>query len=152
MSTYDAVYCSVCQLCQHTGILFFSWLCYFNSYIANIIFNLVYYLLNITIIFVEQCIGNIRFCLLKINKTSYWQIIKWRNLNFRVLLNLFILLDFIYAWLFPVVLSSPPIFCQSCRALMENPWHNSSFEGSGFIRLFLPMNSENQNYFTRYWW
>lgn len=110
MSTYDAVYCSVCQLCQHTGILFFSWLCYFNSYIANIIFNLVYYLLNITIIFVEQCIGNIRFCLLKINKTSYWQIIKWRNLNFRVLLNLFILLDFIYAWLFPVVLSSPPIF------------------------------------------
>lgn len=37
------------------------------------------------------------------------------------------------------------------KALMENPWHNSSFEGSGFIRLFLPMNSENQNYFTSDW-
>ncbi|XP_039119734.1 proteasome activator subunit 4 isoform X1 [Dioscorea cayenensis subsp. rotundata] len=37
------------------------------------------------------------------------------------------------------------------RALMENPWHNSSFEGSGFIRLFLPMNSENHDYFTSDW-
>lgn len=33
---------------------------------------------------------------------------------------------------------------------MDNPWHNSSFEGSGFVRLFLPMNRENQDYFTRY--
>lgn len=33
---------------------------------------------------------------------------------------------------------------------MENPWHNSAFEGSGFVQLFLPVNSENQNYFTRY--
>lgn len=33
---------------------------------------------------------------------------------------------------------------------MENPWHNSAFEGAGFVRLFLPVNLENQNYFTRY--
>lgn len=37
------------------------------------------------------------------------------------------------------------------RALMENPWHNSAFEGSGFVQLFLPVNSENQNYFTSCW-
>ncbi|XP_020110072.1 proteasome activator subunit 4 [Ananas comosus] len=37
------------------------------------------------------------------------------------------------------------------RALMDNPWHNSSFEGSGFVRLFLPMNRENQDYFTSDW-
>lgn len=27
-----------------------------------------------------------------------------------------------------------------CRSLLENPWHNSSFDGSGFVRLFLPTN------------
>ncbi|KAJ6818123.1 proteasome activator subunit 4 [Iris pallida] len=37
------------------------------------------------------------------------------------------------------------------RALMENPWHNSCFEGSGFVRLFLPVNAENQSYFTSDW-
>lgn len=37
------------------------------------------------------------------------------------------------------------------RALMENPWHNSSFESAGFIRLLLPMNPENQSYFTSDW-
>ncbi|XP_073098688.1 proteasome activator subunit 4 isoform X3 [Elaeis guineensis] len=37
------------------------------------------------------------------------------------------------------------------RALMENPWHNSTFEGAGFVRLFLPMNLENRNYFTSDW-
>ncbi|WOL13929.1 proteasome activator subunit 4 isoform X2 [Canna indica] len=37
------------------------------------------------------------------------------------------------------------------RALMENPWHNSTFEGSGFVQLFLPVNAENQNYFTSCW-
>lgn len=37
------------------------------------------------------------------------------------------------------------------RSLMENPWHNSSFEGSGFVRLFLPMNLQNQNYYTSDW-
>ncbi|XP_038972814.1 proteasome activator subunit 4 isoform X1 [Phoenix dactylifera] len=37
------------------------------------------------------------------------------------------------------------------RALMENPWHNSAFEGAGFVRLFLPVNLENQNYFTSNW-
>ncbi|XP_072991036.1 proteasome activator subunit 4 [Typha latifolia] len=37
------------------------------------------------------------------------------------------------------------------RVLMENPWHNSAFEGSGFLRLFLPVNKENQNFFTSGW-
>ncbi|ONK69303.1 uncharacterized protein A4U43_C05F21440 [Asparagus officinalis] len=37
------------------------------------------------------------------------------------------------------------------KKLMENPWHNSSFDGSGFVRLFLPMNSENRNFFTSDW-
>eukprot|EP00262_Sarcandra_glabra_P003482 TRINITY_DN14214_c0_g1_i1.p1 TRINITY_DN14214_c0_g1~~TRINITY_DN14214_c0_g1_i1.p1 ORF type:complete len:1823 (-),score=279.41 TRINITY_DN14214_c0_g1_i1:199-5139(-) len=34
---------------------------------------------------------------------------------------------------------------------MENPWHNSSFEGSGFVRLFLPTNLENREYFSHDW-
>ncbi|KAK8926304.1 hypothetical protein KSP39_PZI018786 [Platanthera zijinensis] len=34
------------------------------------------------------------------------------------------------------------------RPFMENPWHNSSFEGSGFLRLFLPTNLENENFYT----
>ncbi|KAL5803775.1 hypothetical protein ACOSQ3_030575 [Xanthoceras sorbifolium] len=37
------------------------------------------------------------------------------------------------------------------RSLLENPWHNSSFEGSGFVRLFLPTNLDNQNFFTDDW-
>ncbi|KAL4185907.1 hypothetical protein AMTRI_Chr10g8130 [Amborella trichopoda] len=37
------------------------------------------------------------------------------------------------------------------RAFMENPWHNSSFEGAGFIRLFLPTNLENQDHFSLQW-
>ncbi|CAN8259509.1 unnamed protein product [Cochlearia groenlandica] len=36
-------------------------------------------------------------------------------------------------------------------SLLENPWHNSSFEGSGFVRLFLPTNSENQDFFSEKW-
>ncbi|CAM8952984.1 unnamed protein product [Rhodiola kirilowii] len=35
------------------------------------------------------------------------------------------------------------------KSLLENPWHNSSFEGSGFLRLFLPTNIENQEFFTQ---
>ncbi|GMH05877.1 hypothetical protein Nepgr_007717 [Nepenthes gracilis] len=34
---------------------------------------------------------------------------------------------------------------------LENPWHNSSFEGSGFVRLFLPTNTENQEFFSQDW-
>ncbi|XP_030510488.2 proteasome activator subunit 4 [Cannabis sativa] len=34
------------------------------------------------------------------------------------------------------------------RSLLENPWHNSSFEGSGFVRLFLPTNEDNQDFFS----
>ncbi|XP_019059113.1 PREDICTED: proteasome activator subunit 4 [Tarenaya hassleriana] len=37
------------------------------------------------------------------------------------------------------------------RSLLENPWHNSSFEGSGFVRLFLPTNPENQDFFSEEW-
>ncbi|XP_020109753.1 proteasome activator subunit 4-like isoform X2 [Ananas comosus] len=37
------------------------------------------------------------------------------------------------------------------RPFLDNPWHYSAFEGSGFLRLFLTMNSENQNYFTGDW-
>ncbi|TVU11540.1 hypothetical protein EJB05_45133 [Eragrostis curvula] len=37
------------------------------------------------------------------------------------------------------------------RPLLENPWHNSAFEGVGFLRLFLPANSRNQSYFTIDW-
>ncbi|XP_050246119.1 proteasome activator subunit 4-like isoform X3 [Quercus robur] len=37
------------------------------------------------------------------------------------------------------------------RSLLENPWHNSSFEGSGFVRLFLPTNLDNQDFFTNDW-
>lgn len=33
------------------------------------------------------------------------------------------------------------------RCLLENPWHNASFEGAGFVRLFLPTNLENQGFF-----
>ncbi|XP_057530197.1 proteasome activator subunit 4-like isoform X1 [Amaranthus tricolor] len=35
--------------------------------------------------------------------------------------------------------------------LLENPWHNSSFEGSGFIKLFLPTNLDNQGFFSQAW-
>ncbi|CAA7016339.1 unnamed protein product [Microthlaspi erraticum] len=35
--------------------------------------------------------------------------------------------------------------------LLQNPWHNSSFEGSGFVRLFLPTNPENQDFFSEKW-
>lgn len=38
---------------------------------------------------------------------------------------------------------------QPCRSLLDNPWHNSSFEGSGFVRLFLPTNLDNQEFFTQ---
>ncbi|XP_078165661.1 proteasome activator subunit 4-like isoform X3 [Carex rostrata] len=34
------------------------------------------------------------------------------------------------------------------RPLMENPWHNAAFEGCGFLNLFLPVNSKNQDFFT----
>ncbi|KAK4484733.1 hypothetical protein RD792_007326 [Penstemon davidsonii] len=37
------------------------------------------------------------------------------------------------------------------RSLMENPWHNASFEGAGFVRLFLPTNSENQDFYQQYY-
>ncbi|XP_074569693.1 proteasome activator subunit 4 [Curcuma longa] len=37
------------------------------------------------------------------------------------------------------------------KVLMENPWHNSAFEGSGFVQLFLPLNLENQDYYTSCW-
>lgn len=36
-----------------------------------------------------------------------------------------------------------------CRSLLQNPWHNSSFEGSGFARLFLPTNLDNQAFYTQ---
>lgn len=35
------------------------------------------------------------------------------------------------------------------RSLLENPWHNSAFEGSGFVRLFLPTNLDNQDFFSQ---
>ncbi|GAB4849826.1 hypothetical protein Ancab_004625 [Ancistrocladus abbreviatus] len=34
---------------------------------------------------------------------------------------------------------------------LENPWHNSSFEGSGFVRLFLPTNLDNREFFSEDW-
>ncbi|GFQ02550.1 proteasome activator subunit 4 [Phtheirospermum japonicum] len=37
------------------------------------------------------------------------------------------------------------------RSLLENPWHNASFEGAGFVRLFLPTNIENQDFFQHEW-
>ncbi|KAG8385951.1 hypothetical protein BUALT_Bualt03G0098600 [Buddleja alternifolia] len=37
------------------------------------------------------------------------------------------------------------------RSLMENPWHNASFEGAGFVRLFLPTNFENRDFFHHEW-
>lgn len=37
------------------------------------------------------------------------------------------------------------------RSLLENPWHNSAFEGSGFVRLFLPTNLDNQDFYSREW-
>uniref|UniRef100_A0A0E0LAS8 Proteasome activator subunit 4 n=1 Tax=Oryza punctata TaxID=4537 RepID=A0A0E0LAS8_ORYPU len=37
------------------------------------------------------------------------------------------------------------------RPLLKNPWHNSAFEGIGFLRLFLPANSRNQDHFTTDW-
>uniref|UniRef100_A0A0D9WPL1 Proteasome activator complex subunit 4 C-terminal domain-containing protein n=1 Tax=Leersia perrieri TaxID=77586 RepID=A0A0D9WPL1_9ORYZ len=37
------------------------------------------------------------------------------------------------------------------RLLLGNPWHNSAFEGVGFLRLFLPANSRNQDHFTIEW-
>ncbi|KAF3973789.1 hypothetical protein ACB098_06G003200 [Castanea mollissima] len=37
------------------------------------------------------------------------------------------------------------------RSLVENPWNNSSFEGSGFVRLFLPTNLDNQDFYSCEW-
>ncbi|KAL8462064.1 hypothetical protein ACS0TY_033224 [Phlomoides rotata] len=37
------------------------------------------------------------------------------------------------------------------RSLLENPWHNASFEGAGCVRLFLPTNLENQDFFQYEW-
>ncbi|KAK7305308.1 hypothetical protein VNO77_43212 [Canavalia gladiata] len=37
------------------------------------------------------------------------------------------------------------------KSLLQNPWHNSSFEGSGFARLFLPTNLDNQAFFSHDW-
>ncbi|KAJ7963489.1 proteasome activator subunit 4-like [Quillaja saponaria] len=37
------------------------------------------------------------------------------------------------------------------KSLLANPWHNSSLEGSGFVRLFLPTNLDNQEFFTHDW-
>lgn len=37
------------------------------------------------------------------------------------------------------------------RSLLENPWHNSSFEGSGFVKLFLPTNMENNDFYSQDW-
>ncbi|KVI02352.1 Armadillo-type fold [Cynara cardunculus var. scolymus] len=37
------------------------------------------------------------------------------------------------------------------RSLLENPWHNSVFEGSGFVRLFLPTNLNNEDFYSREW-
>ncbi|XP_055822371.1 proteasome activator subunit 4 [Solanum dulcamara] len=36
-------------------------------------------------------------------------------------------------------------------SLLENTWHNSSFEGAGFVRLFLPTNRDNQDFFSHTW-
>ncbi|KAK9269629.1 hypothetical protein L1049_001406 [Liquidambar formosana] len=36
-------------------------------------------------------------------------------------------------------------------SLLENPWHNSAFEGAGFLRLFLPTNLDNQEFFSHDW-
>ncbi|KAG9448800.1 hypothetical protein H6P81_008765 [Aristolochia fimbriata] len=37
------------------------------------------------------------------------------------------------------------------RPLLENPWHNSAFEGSGFMKLFLPLNMENKDFYSQNW-
>ncbi|GJZ10082.1 proteasome activator subunit 4 [Tanacetum coccineum] len=37
------------------------------------------------------------------------------------------------------------------RLLLENPWHNSAFEGSGFVRLFLPTDTKNEDFYSREW-
>ncbi|KAK1310134.1 hypothetical protein QJS10_CPA08g01897 [Acorus calamus] len=37
------------------------------------------------------------------------------------------------------------------RSMMDNPWHNSSFDGVGFLRLFLPTNRDNRDFFTHDW-
>ncbi|VFQ82480.1 unnamed protein product [Cuscuta campestris] len=37
------------------------------------------------------------------------------------------------------------------RSLLENPWHNSAFEGSGFVRLFLPTNVDNEGFYSYDW-
>ncbi|GMJ16016.1 proteasome activating protein 200 [Hibiscus trionum] len=37
------------------------------------------------------------------------------------------------------------------RSPLENPWHNATFEGAGFVRLFLPTNAENQDFFSENW-
>ncbi|OMO83857.1 Armadillo-like helical [Corchorus capsularis] len=37
------------------------------------------------------------------------------------------------------------------RSLLENPWHNATFEGAGFMRLFLPTNADNQDFFSDNW-
>ncbi|PPR91638.1 hypothetical protein GOBAR_AA29036 [Gossypium barbadense] len=37
------------------------------------------------------------------------------------------------------------------ESLLENPWHNATFEGAGFLRLFLPTNADNQDFFSDTW-
>ncbi|KAF7816036.1 proteasome activator subunit 4-like [Senna tora] len=37
------------------------------------------------------------------------------------------------------------------KSSLQNPWHNSSFEGSGLARLFLPTNLDNQAFFSHDW-
>ncbi|XP_051128404.1 proteasome activator subunit 4 [Andrographis paniculata] len=37
------------------------------------------------------------------------------------------------------------------RSLLENPWHNASFEGAGFLQLFLPTNFENKEFYDKEW-
>ncbi|GJT46916.1 hypothetical protein Tco_0955631 [Tanacetum coccineum] len=37
------------------------------------------------------------------------------------------------------------------RLLLENLWHNSTFEGYGFVRLFLPTDAENEDFYSREW-
>ncbi|GKB46567.1 trihelix transcription factor ASR3-like protein, partial [Tanacetum coccineum] len=37
------------------------------------------------------------------------------------------------------------------RLLLENPWHNLAFEGFGFVRLFLPIDAKNEDFYSRKW-
>lgn len=50
---------------------------------------------------------------------------------------------------FTDVFTRPDLFYSNCRSLLDNPWHNASFEGSGFVRLFLPTNLDNQEFFSK---